>query len=536
MPRARGKAKQTRLTFAPVSSTVDEAPSNDKSPRPANMRYNPPSAPSIRPRRSSHQDDISGSPHANKSPKREEEPLAISSQDEADTKPKKKSRKRKSPSPLEDKDSESDADDIITKPRRKLRQGKAPKPTIVLYDDSDEDDVIISSPAKRRRRNNDAETPQTPRQDMEQDELDIQEDLADLQDSVVKESRTRGRPIDSARAKRQQHLEALRRRRAGDKKEDVAESESEDEEAGSEDSESDNNPTDKPLHTARMRNQELDSDIESAVASNEDLDKSDDEFVLADDDAELGAPTGTDEIPLEFTRHAYKQTKEYFQDAIEWMVHNQLNPAFPRTSARFNFAFAKVDDEVRGRAGSQLVSSSWNVAFRRALMARPHIEVTYFPAMVEHSCDACNRSNHPASSDMKLYGKAYSLETLEPLIDEESEGEQSDYERERDREGNILPDEGTRFLLGKHCKEMATMAHTLIHWRFHLNEWVVDYLDHKGILNDEDILERSHWSQRRKTKFANETLEMMIETGEIQKLWRDFHINLKTVRETTSRG
>lgn len=26
---------------------------------------------------------------------------------------------------------------------------------------------------------------------------------------------------------------------------------------------------------------------------------------------------------------------------------------------------------------------------------------------------------------------------------------------------------------------------------------------------------------------------MMIETGEIQKLWRDFHINLKTVRETT---
>ena len=82
---------------------------------------------------------------------------------------------------------------------------------------------------------------------------------------------------------------------------------------------------------------------------------------------------------------------------------------------------------------------------------------------------------------------------------------------------------------------MATMAHTLIHWRFHLNEWVVDYLDRKGILSDEDILDRSHWSQRRKTKFANETLEMMAETGEIQKLWRDFHINLKTVRETTVR-
>lgn len=274
---------------------------------------------------------------------------------------------------------------------------------------------------------------------------------------VVKESRTRGRPVDSARAKRQHHLEALRRRRAGDK-EDVAESEPEDEEAGSEDSESDRSPTDKPLRIARMRNEEADSDVESEVAINEDLDKSDDEFVLADNDAELGAPTGTDEIPLEFTRHAYKHTKEYFQDAIEWMVHNQLNPAFPRTSARFKFAFAKVDDEVRGRAGSQLVSSSWNVAFRRALMARPHMEVTHFPVMAEHSCDACNRSNHPASSDLKLFGKAYSLETLEPLIDEESEGEQSDDERERDREGNILPDEGTRFLLGKYVTSIWTLS------------------------------------------------------------------------------
>lgn len=337
--------------------------------------------------------------------------------------------------------------------------------------------MIISSPAKRRRRNDGNEAPQTPRQDrqdLEQDELDIQEDLEDLQDSgmvwshirhgcgidivsVVKKSRTRGRPVDSARAKRQQHLEALRRRRAGDKKEDIAESEEEEEPSESEDSDSEKSASDKPTHKARLRNQDADSDVESAVASIEDLDKSDDDFVLQDDDAELGAPTGTDEIPLEFTRHAYKQIKEYFQDAVEWMVHNQLNPAFPRTSARFNFAFAKVDDEVRGRAGSQLVSSSWNLAFRRALMARPHVEVTQFPAMVEHSCDACNRSNHPASSDMKLFGKAYSLETLEPLMDEESEAEQSDDERERDREGNILPDEGTRFLLGKYV--------TFAHWR-----------------------------------------------------------------------
>ena len=79
------------------------------------------------------------------------------------------------------------------------------------------------------------------------------------------------------------------------------------------------------------------------------------------------------------------------------------------------------------------------------------------------------------------------------------------------------------------------MAHTLIHWRFHLNEWVTGYLEFKGILDDEEILKRSRWSQGRKTKFADETLGMMIQTGEVQKLWRDFHINLKMARETTVR-
>lgn len=262
--------------------------------------------------------------------------------------------------------------------------------------------------------------------------------------SVVKETRTRGRPVDSARVKRQQHLETLRRRRAGNKQESAPEPQLEPEEKPQE-SESDESSTESPARQATLRHQELDSDVESSIASNEDLDKYDDDFVLADENAELGAPTGTGEMPLEFTRHAYKQTKEYFQDAVEWMVHNQLNPAFPRSSPHFKYAFAKLEDEVRGRAGSQLLSSSWNVGFRRALMARPHIEITAFPIFDQHSCDACNRSNHPASSDLKLYGKAYSLETLEALPDEGSNEE----DRERDRDGNILPDEGTRFLLGK---------------------------------------------------------------------------------------
>jgi len=76
------------------------------------------------------------------------------------------------------------------------------------------------------------------------------------------------------------------------------------------------------------------------------------------------------------------------------------------------------------------------------------------------------------------------------------------------------------------------MAHTLVHWRYHLNEWIIDYLQLKGIFSDTMILERERWSQKRRTKHANEVVDTMEEVGEIDRLWRDFNINLKAARDT----
>lgn len=274
-----------------------------------------------------------------------------------------------------------------------------------------------------------------------------------LTKQVVKNTRTRGRLANSARSKRQQHLETLRRRRAGDKAEDSrrseAESESEDPEAASE-AASDEDLLQGPATAtlqSRLIGEQDNSDVESAPASNEDLDRYDEDFVDEDENDTLGVPTGLEDIPIEFTRHAYKQTKEYFRDAVEWMVQNQLNPEFPRSAPLYQVAFAKVEDQVKGRTGSQLISSVWNAPFYRALMARPHIEVTLFPLTFDHPCDACNRSKHPASFDVKLYGKAYSLDTLEAL-DEDENGEED--REETDRDGNILPDENNRFFLGRY--------------------------------------------------------------------------------------
>ena len=287
---------------------------------------------------------------------------------------------------------------------------------------------------------------------------------------MVKDTRTRGRLANSARAQRQQHLEALRRRRAGKTASDTEESKSDLEQSETGDGDGDSNDDgdngseqedepetheESPKRKPQFRTRLEESDVESAIASNDDLDRYEDDFVLEDDDDTLGAPTGLEDIPIEFSRHAYKQLKDYFQDAVEWMVHNQLNPAFPRSDPVYEVAFSKLEDEVKGRTGSQLVSSVWNAKFRRALLARPQIEITTFPTIENHPCDACNRSGHPASFDIKLYGKAYSLKTLEPLTEDDSDDdddddkEEDDDHEERDRDGHILPDENTRFFLGR---------------------------------------------------------------------------------------
>ncbi|PGH14451.1 hypothetical protein AJ80_05896 [Polytolypa hystricis UAMH7299] len=441
--------------------------------------------------------------------------------------------------PSSDQDSDQDSDEESVRAPSSAR--RAVKRALIEEDDDDDDEefddeLVISSPIKRRRRNieqhRDSSSP--PRNRDEQDRHDLEEDLEDLHESTTMKTRTRGRAVDSDRAKRQQQLEMLRRRRKRDKSVEIIDSSSA---SGSE--EADLNGSDQEEEPEKEGEwyggiKQQDSDIESALS--EDLDEYDKDFVEDDENGELGVPDDLADMPLEFTRHRYKRLSDHFRDVVEWMVHNKLNPAFPRDHAVYKIAFAKVNDEVMGLAGSQLISSAWNVNFKRALEARPNIEITTFPTVAAHSCDACNRSGHPASFDLRFDGKPYLLETLEPVTDDDSSDEEDSDESEEpgnfDREGNPIPDETTHFYLGRHCKSNATRAHTLIHWRFHLNEWIIDYLKHKGIFDDSRIIEREHWSLKRREKYANEVVDTMDEVGEVKKLWKDFNTNLKAARET----
>lgn len=258
-------------------------------------------------------------------------------------------------------------------------------------------------------------------------------DVLTVDTDVIEPGMRRNR-VGRKASKVQEGLERLRRRRAGQK------------ELSDEDEVSSSGQPDAA--------EDDDSDEDLGTPADEDLDQYEEDFVEEEEDAELGVPHA--EMPFEFTRHAYKDLRECFRDVVEWMVHNKLNPAFARDDPMYGFAFRKLEDEVRGRVGSQFVSSTWNAKFTRTLQARPYMDITGHPTAENNTCDACNRSKHPASAEIRLQGKPYSLETLEPLTDsdesdEESEEETCDSEErgDRDSDGHLLYDENTRFLLGR---------------------------------------------------------------------------------------
>ena len=363
------------------------------------------------------------------------------------------------------------------------------------------------------------------------------------------QDRTRGRAIDSKKDAARKHLEKLKALRENRKTVDLS--------------------SDSEIPTSSRRNvddndsssqvsDELDSEddvIRSALRDN--LDEYEEDFVDDDEDT-VGIPVGLEEIPLEFTRHAHKKAKAHFKDAVEWMVHKKLNPAFARDDPVYRVAFRKLEDEVKGYAGSKFISAVWTGDFARALKARPEffeVEIPY-SSIEYHHCDACNRTNHPAKFMITFGGKAYHPETLEKLVDEDdNDGKDADSSdddvKSRDALGDPLPGTEKEFFLGRYitpthlllriamsnsllyrfCKANAAIAHSLLHWRFHLNEWVLDWLKNAGFTTPDKIVERENWSIKKRSDYANKVVDEMEEKGEIKALYRDFKINLDQARD-----
>ncbi|KAL8897310.1 MAG: hypothetical protein Q9207_007275 [Kuettlingeria erythrocarpa] len=314
---------------------------------------------------------------------------------------------------------------------------------------------------------------------------------------------------------RQKRLELLRRRHAGKNQQSPSDNELEIEGGG---------PSPQAnLITLGDPDEDSDQDPPLRGGEAQNLDEYEEDFVVDDSDT-LGVPAALDEIPLQFTRHSHKKPIEHFKDVVEWMVHNKLNPAFPRSDPVYKIARQKLDDVVQGFAGSKFISSVWKADFSAALKKYPDVARIDVPTMFDQKCQACGRSGHPAKHQLIFSGKPYHRESLEDISsDEDSEDDSNEGEREP------VP-QSEAFFLGRTCNANAETAHALYHWRHQLNQFVLDLLRAEGHTSAEKIIERENWSVKKREKYANKVVDEMEEDGRMKQLYREFKENIEAAR------
>ncbi|KAK4541045.1 hypothetical protein LTR36_008414 [Oleoguttula mirabilis] len=423
--------------------------------------------------------------------------------------------------------------------------------------DSDDDIEIIEEPKKRRScrdedEDEDDDVPVTPnrrklkpsRRLTQQEKDDLADDLDDFgaKSDVEALNATPKTTQSKQKSARQSALEQLKRKRSG--RSDPIEIPDEDE--GQEDAGNDFD--------------ELYDDDDEVVApqptSSRQMfkaDEYDDDFIEEEEgDGVLGIPEG---MPIEYTIYARQKAKDLFKHAIEWMVQKKINPAFQRTDEVYDLAFRKLDDEVQGLAGSKFTSAAWTPQFTMALKARPDIAFEAIDRDTgEHwlrdKCDACNRSGHPATYQIQFQGTPYHPHTLEEVggrdehendeDDEDASSSGSDNDQDNDaddrpaydHQGRVIAPANTIYYVGKFCMANAETAHSLSHWRYHLNEWVIQWLDRSGYNTAEKIVQRDGWSTKKRRKYANKVADRMEQEGVVRDLWREFRKNIDEARSS----
>ncbi|KAK4639277.1 hypothetical protein QC761_706840 [Podospora bellae-mahoneyi] len=519
----------------------------------------------------SEDDDDDEDERHTKRGKSRDKPASISSSSASPSPVKESTPKQKQQAPA---DSEEESDDlpIVTPVSSRVNR----KRRLAVDSDDSDDMALVSSPVKKRRLIRRGSSP------VKQQQSDSDEEEVVAPTPRLRSSQTPRKPLSAKEKAR----EMLRRRRAGetiveedgeeeeDEEEDVeprkalydtdsdhlALSEFEDEEDEQENevetpepSEPDGKKKRKKDKKKKKKKKKLkalkgDSDDEGTEAEAEDLD----DFVVEDDsDAPMGAPDDLMQMPLQFTHHARKKLIEHFRDVVEWLVQNKINPGFAeKTAELYRIGWQKLDDEVRALASSKFTSSAWKPDFYKALRARPQytsIEVgaSAHETIFGSNCEACGRSGHPATWTISFSGTPYVkrfgmdfLDPIEPPSDSGSSSQSQSESYDMDEDGNTIAPEEKTFYVGVVCNGNAEIAHTLIHWKHALQDWVESQLMAEGWMQPARLVEREKMKLKRKYKLVDKIVEGWVERGKVRGLFGEFKNQLERARsqQTTGRG
>lgn len=457
-----------------------------------------------------------------------------------------------------------DEDPVSSSARRR-------KPPVLQLDSDSDDELIVLSPAKRQRTNRPkarstssaSDSEEQPHRSPQKSARRLRAGKAGHQPPSPPSKRHQGH-----RTEKQKKMELLRRRRAGEKIDQLTSSESEDDgerrgiydtdseeelqvlkEFGDDDEEEETAaapPASKKAKKSKKaekkekkkKKKAKQSKKSRGAESGEDGDSDLDSFIDSDDSGLLGAPDVA--IPLEFTAQAHKPLKEQFPYVVEWLVHNRINPAFERHDPVYRNAWRKLNDEYNGLASSKFSSSAWKPDFARALRARPKIDAYEMDAGDDgkfRSCEACGRSGHPATWRIVFQGAPYSKETLQEIeADSSSDSSDDDGNASVDSQGNPLPSAAKEWVVGSTCKSNAETAHVLLHWKHALQEWVEDHLEQGGWMTAARLKERERLKPRRRRKLADAIVDQLRDDHVIAALYGDFKANLEEARNKTTRG
>ncbi|KKY23931.1 hypothetical protein UCRPC4_g02744 [Phaeomoniella chlamydospora] len=400
----------------------------------------------------------------------------------------------------------SDEDSL---PRPSLHRDQNPRRTVRNVSSSsdepqDDDKTVVVTPAKRKRG---GRLVRGTRRHDRQEELDLEEDLEDLEDSTLQQSRTRGVIVNSARDKYRQGLEALKKSRAQKSSPHRYRGESDLEERRSEAQEVDSEERTNYSGTMKSRILSRDELSESSHSerpdSDEDLDQYEDDFVEDDDNAPIG-------LPLEFSSWATAPPRQHFRNVVEWLVKNKIAPAFGRDDELFKLSFDKIDTEATGQAGSRFVSSTWQGDFKNSLEARPEVQIVKID---NHGGDVAWLENCAAC-----------------LVDEDETDDDTSTTPSLISSSEPLPPSHRTYPLGKSCASNASTAHKLLHWKYHLNQYILDLLRANGYLTPEQIVQRDSKSQRQREKQAETFIDELESSGEMDELWRVWKLELEGAR------
>ncbi|BGP32358.1 hypothetical protein JCM10296v2_004139 [Rhodotorula toruloides] len=161
----------------------------------------------------------------------------------------------------------------------------------------------------------------------------------------------------------------------------------------------------------------------------------------------------------------------YLKTYLLYLIHLVIDPDRDWLAAdeEFRTAVHRVNEHLAGHLNSLVTSSAWKPRFRKALEARPSMDMEELDKDSKGDpCEACSMGKARHSFYLfTVSGPKYDRDKLQPIP-------RSDDSSDSDTDDDVPLEKSFEFKLGKMCAARAEVAHILRHWAYNTKERVAD--------------------------------------------------------------